>query len=100
MVVSCASVSRKPAVFVTKYFEYQHILTLTLKNLNYRDTEFLIFGVFFIDKSKIIYTIVIPDKGGCADRRSGIQCMSAAELHKILDPVCASVLRTRQRDDE
>ena len=54
MVVSCASVSRKPAVFVTKYFEYQHILTLTLKNLNYRDTEFLIFGVFLIDKPKII----------------------------------------------
>ena len=26
--------------------------------------------------------------------------MSAAELHKILDPVCASVLWTRQRDDD
>jgi hypothetical protein len=53
-----------------------------------------------LDKSKIIYTIVIPDKGSKADRRSGIQRKSEAKPHKTLDPVCASVLRMRGRDDE
>ena len=44
-----------------------------------------------IDKPKVIYTTVIPDKGSEADRRSGIQCKSEAKPHKTLDPVRASV---------